>query len=52
MTTTPAAYWNLPFGAIAGGADASVLVLDRDPRSDARALLAPREVWLHGVRVR
>ncbi|TMQ09572.1 MAG: hypothetical protein E6J91_29850 [Deltaproteobacteria bacterium] len=52
MTTTPAAYWNLPFRTIAAGADASVLVLDRDPRSDAKALLAPREVWLHGVRVK
>lgn len=52
MTTTPAAYWSLPFGTIAAGADASFLVLDRDPRSDAKALLAPREVWLDGVRVR
>jgi imidazolonepropionase-like amidohydrolase len=52
MTTAPARYWNLPFGAIAPGAEASLLVLDRDPRADASALLSPRAVWLRGRRVR
>jgi imidazolonepropionase-like amidohydrolase len=52
MTTAPARYWGLPFGALAPGAEASLLVLDRDPRTDARALLAPREVWLRGRRMR
>jgi imidazolonepropionase-like amidohydrolase len=52
MTTTPAAYWELPFGVLAAERDASFLVLDRDPAKDARALLAPREVWLHGLRIR
>lgn len=52
MTTAPARFWGFPFGAIAPGAEASLLVLDRDPRTDARALLAPRAVWLRGRRVR
>jgi hypothetical protein len=52
MTTAPARYWGLPFGAIAAGAEASLLALDRDPRADASALLAPRAVWLRGRRVR
>jgi hypothetical protein len=51
MTTTPAAYWGLPL-AIAPGNDASFLVLDRDPRTDARTLLAPRAIWLRGRRMR
>jgi hypothetical protein len=37
---------------IAHGGEASFLVLDRDPRTDANALLAPREVWLRGRRVK
>jgi imidazolonepropionase-like amidohydrolase len=52
MTTTPAAYWKLPFGAIAVGRDASFLVLDRDPRTDVSALLSPRAIYLRGRRVR
>jgi imidazolonepropionase-like amidohydrolase len=52
MTTAPARYWGLPFGALAAGDDASLLVLDRDPRADATALLAPRAVWLRGSRAR
>lgn len=52
MTTAPARYWGLPFGALAVGAEASLLVLDRDPRTDATALLAPRAVWLRGRRLR
>lgn len=52
MTTAPARYWALPFGAVTPGAEASLLVLDRDPRTDARALLAPRAVWLRGRRMR
>jgi len=45
MTTVPARYWGI-------GDASSYLVLERDPRSDARELLAPRHVWLHGLRVR
>jgi imidazolonepropionase-like amidohydrolase len=52
MTTAPARYWGLPFGALAPGAEASLLVLDRDPRAAAAALLAPRAVWLRGRPVR
>jgi imidazolonepropionase-like amidohydrolase len=51
MTTRPAAFWQLTF-AIAQGGEASFLVLDRDPRTDANALLEPREVWLRGRRVK
>ena len=52
MTTAPARYWNLPLGALAPGAEASLLALDRDPRIDATALLSPRAVWLRGRRLR
>ena len=41
MTTTPIAFWGLDL------AD-SYLVLDGDPRHDARYLLHPREVWQRG----
>ena len=51
MTTVPAAYWGFPFG-ISAGHEASFLVLDRDPRHDARALLAPLAVWSRGQRVK
>lgn len=37
MTTTPIAYWGLDLGGVH-------LVLDRDPRRDAQALLHPRAV--------
>lgn len=47
MTTVPAAYWGLTFDP-----GASYLVVDADPRRDARTLLAPREVWLRGRRLR
>ena len=43
MTRAPASYWGISF-------DASYLVLDRDPRSDARALLAPRAVVIRARR--
>jgi imidazolonepropionase-like amidohydrolase len=52
MTTAPARYWHLPLGALAPGAEASLLALDRDPRTDATALLSPRAVWLRGRRLR
>jgi Amidohydrolase family len=52
MTAAPARYWGLPFGALAAGDEASLLVLDRDPRADAATLLAPRAVWLRGRRAR
>jgi hypothetical protein len=51
MTTAPAAYWGLPFG-LAKGAEATFVVLDGDPRRDVSILLAPREAWLRGRRVR
>ena len=41
MTTVPARYWGISF-------EGSWLVVDRDPRTDARALLAPRAVIRHG----
>lgn len=44
MTTAPVLYWKLDVGE-------SYLVLDRDPRTDVRALFAPREVWLRGRRI-
>ena len=52
MTTTAARYWGLPFGSITVGSEATLLVLERDPREDVRVLLAPRAVWLRGVRQR
>jgi imidazolonepropionase-like amidohydrolase len=51
MTTTPIAYWGLDLG-IARGAEATLLVLDGDPRHDARVLLHPRAVWSRGRRLR
>jgi hypothetical protein len=51
MTTVPAAYWGLPFG-LRQGAEATLVVLDGDPRRDVAALLAPRAAWLRGHRVR
>jgi hypothetical protein len=50
MTTTPATYWKLP--AIAPGSEASFLLLERDPTTDARALLMPRGVWIRGRRLK
>ncbi|HET9620292.1 MAG TPA: hypothetical protein VFP84_02920 [Kofleriaceae bacterium] len=50
MTTAPAAFWGLAF-ELAPGRAASFLVLDGDPRRDARVLLAPRAVWQRGRRV-
>jgi hypothetical protein len=50
MTITPATYWKLP--AIGPGADASFLLLERDPTTDVRALLSPHGVWLRGRRMR
>lgn len=49
MTTAPATYWKLP--AIGANQEASFLLLDGDPRKDARRLLAPRAIWLRGRRV-
>ena len=51
MTTTPIAYWRLDLG-VARGAEATLLVLDGDPRHDARVLLHPRAVWSRGRRLR
>ena len=47
MTTTPAAFWGFDF-AIAPGAEATFLVLDRDPRTDPRAFLQPAAVYVRG----
>ncbi|MEO8698835.1 MAG: amidohydrolase family protein [Kofleriaceae bacterium] len=52
MTTVPAAFWGFSIGTVAAGSEASFLLLDRDPRRDARVLLTPRNVWLRGRRVR
>lgn len=52
MTTVPLAYWNLPLAQFAPGDEATFLVLDADPRTDADALASPREVWLRGKRLR
>jgi imidazolonepropionase-like amidohydrolase len=52
MTTVPAAYWKLPIGPLAEGAEATFVVLERDPRTDATTLLSPRAAWLRGRRVR
>ncbi len=51
MTTTPAAYWGFTFD-LRIGPDATLLMLDRDPRRDATALLSPRAVYLRGHRIR
>jgi imidazolonepropionase-like amidohydrolase len=45
MTTAPIAYWKLAL-------DDSYLVVDRDPRTDSRALLEPRAIWHRGRRLR
>lgn len=52
MTTAPLAWWKLPLDTFEPGAEATFLVLDADPRTDAEALVAPREVWLRGNRLR
>jgi hypothetical protein len=52
MTTVPAHYWELPFAEIAVGSEATLLVLDRDPRIDVETLLTPRAVWVRGRRIR
>lgn len=46
MTTTPIAFWGIPAN------NASFLLLDRDPRVDASALLHPKAIWVEGKRVR
>ena len=50
MTTTPAAFWGFGFG-IAAGTEATFLMLDRDPRTDATALLSPTAVYRSGRRM-
>jgi len=51
MTTAPVAYWKLPM-ALREGDEATLLVLEKDPRTDASALLAPRTVIHRGRVVR
>lgn len=50
MTTVPIAYWKLPL-ALRQGDEATFLVLDKDPRTDASVLLRPRTVIHRGVAV-
>lgn len=51
MTTAPAAYWHFDrLGAIEAGKEASFVIVDRDPRTDATAILHRRAVWLRGVK--
>lgn len=53
MTTAPARYWHLPAPDLAApGADASYVILAREPRVDPTAYLAPVAVFLHGRRLR
>lgn len=52
MTTVPLAYWKLPLEALSPGSEATLLVLARDPRTDATALLDARGVYLRGQRLR
>jgi imidazolonepropionase-like amidohydrolase len=47
MTTTPARYWDIPLG-IGAGKEASFVIVDRDPREDATAILHRRAVYLKG----
>jgi len=52
MTTVPLAYWELPLDTLERGTEATLLVLDRDPRTDATTLTEPRGVYLRGRRLR
>ncbi|MEQ1568947.1 MAG: amidohydrolase family protein [Myxococcota bacterium] len=50
-TSAPAARWGwTELGAIAVGAEASLLVLDADPTRDPATLSRPVEVWIRGAR--
>lgn len=50
MTTTPIAYWQLPLD-LAQGNEATFLLLDGDPRTDASVLLHPHAVFVRGKSV-
>jgi imidazolonepropionase-like amidohydrolase len=51
-TAAPARFFGLEqLGALEPGKAASFMVLDRDPRVDREAVLAPRAVFLDGVRL-
>lgn len=52
MTVQPMSWWKVPLKTFEVGAEATFLVLDADPRVDADALVAPREVWVRGKRLR
>lgn len=45
MTTAPARFWQIAFP------EGTFLVLDRDPHTDARVLLAPRAVYVRNQRM-
>ena len=47
MTTTPIAYWKLPLNLEAQD-EATFLVLDKDPRTDASVLVKPRTLVSRG----
>jgi imidazolonepropionase-like amidohydrolase len=51
MTTTPIAYGGLPL-RLAAGDEATLLVLDKDPRTDVSVLVPPRTVIHRGRVVR
>jgi imidazolonepropionase-like amidohydrolase len=48
MTTTPLAYWELPL-EMKAGQEATFLMLDGDPRSNADVFLKPHAVFVRGV---
>lgn len=53
-TSAPAAFWEPlaePLGAIAPGKDASLLVLNADPRVSLATFASPSRVYIRGVRV-
>jgi hypothetical protein len=51
MTTAPLAFWGITAGP-AVGREATLVVLDGDPRRDANMLLHPRAVYVRGKRLR
>ncbi|HEY3803429.1 MAG TPA: hypothetical protein VGL61_12510 [Kofleriaceae bacterium] len=51
MTTAPLAFWGISAGPEVGR-EATLVVLDGDPRRDASVLLHPRAVYVRGKRLR
>ncbi len=49
-TSSASEYWNFSdLGSLRAGGEASLLVLETDPRQDLGALARPERVWLRGV---